>query len=187
MTAKERFIHNLHQARSNHIRWVNSIKLLISGIDINEKYITPDATTSEFGVWFYQEAMLFTLGTPKMVLDEIEVLLHTLYDKYMKIYSIYYGQKKKPFLGNLLGTKIKVSEYEIELSHHYYEEIVMLSDKLKHKLRILESQLMSFSDEKFDTLSAFTDTKIVEDVVDIAILEASNNSEEAYFYGTRGR
>jgi hypothetical protein len=146
MTSKERFVHNLHQERSTHIRWVNTIKLLVSGIDINEKHITPDATTSEFGVWFYQEAMLFTLDTPRMVLEDIEELFHTLYDKYMKIYSIYYGQKKKPFLGSLLGAKAKVSEHEMELSHRYYEEIVVLSDKLKHKLRILESQLMSFSE-----------------------------------------
>lgn len=187
MTTKERFIHNLHQARTEHIRWVNSIKLLVSGIEVAENQITLDAISSEFGVWFYKEAMLFTLGTSRMVLEDIEVLFLTLHDKYMKIYPIYYGNKKKPLLGSILGAKSKASEYEIELSHRYYEEIVVLSDKLKHKLRILESQLMSLMDEKFDNAASFIETESVEEFIDLKIPEPANNEESAYFYGTRGR
>ncbi|OHD89428.1 CZB domain-containing protein [Sulfuricurvum sp. RIFCSPLOWO2_12_FULL_43_24] len=186
MTNKEKSIHNLHQARTTHIRWVNAIKLLVSGIETSPDAIALSPTDSQFGKWFYDEAMLFSLGTSRMVLEEIEELLLTLHDKYMKIYPIYYGQKKKTLISGLLGSKSKASEYEIELSLRYYEEIITLSDKLKHKLRILESQLMSLGEEKFDLIAGFTNVEVPAPC-ELKIPEPSNNDEEAYYYGTRGR
>jgi len=186
VTNKEKSIHHLHQARTAHIRWVNAIKLLVSGIDVASESIALAATDSPFGKWFYGEAMLFTLGTSRMVLEEIETLLLSLHDKYTKIYPIYYGQKKKNLLGDILGRKSQASEYEIELSIRYYEEIVLLSDKLKHKLRILESQLMSLGEEKFDGIAKYIQIEETQ-AVKTEIQEPHNNQEEAYYYGTRGR
>lgn len=186
MTNKENSIHNLHQARTAHIRWVNAIKLLVSGIEVSSDTIALSPTDSLFGKWFYDEAMLFSLGTSRMVLEEIENILLSLHDKYMKIYPIYYGQKKKNIISGLLGAKSKASEHEIELSQRYYEEIITLSDKLKHKLRILESQLMSLAEDKFDVLAGFTNTE-TSVALELKIPEPINNEEEAYYYGTRGR
>lgn len=181
MTNKEKSLHHLHQARTAHIRWVNTIKLLVSGIDIPSDSIQLSPTDSLFGKWFYDEAMLFSMGVSRMVIEEIEESLLALHDKYMKIYPIYYGQKKKTLLGELLGTRSKASQHEIELSLHFYEEIVLLSDKLKHKLRILESQFLSMGEDKFDSIAGFTKSEI-------SISNEINNDEEnAYYYGTRGR
>jgi hypothetical protein len=183
MTNKEKTLHNLHQARTSHVRWVNSIKLLISGIDVLPETITLSATDSLFGKWFYEEAMIFSLGTSRMVLEEIEELFLSLHDKYLKIYPIYYGKNKKTLFGGFLGSKTKVSEYELEFSQRYYEEIVTISDKLKHKLRILESQLMSLEENKF----ALVTSDALEEQMNLKIAEALNNDENAYFYGARGR
>ena len=98
MTNKDKFIHNMHKARTSHIRWVNAIKLLVSGIDVDEKQITLDATHSAFGLWYYNEAMLFSLGNSQLVLEEIEIFLTDLHDKYTKIYPIYYDNKKRSIL-----------------------------------------------------------------------------------------
>lgn len=185
MTTKERFIHNLHQARTAHIRWVNSIKLLISGIDVNEKQISLDATASEFGVWFYNEAMLFSLGTSRMVLEDIEKLFISTHDKYTKMYPIYYNKGRKNLFGTLLGRKNDISDHEREFAQRYYEEIVILSDQLKHKLRIFEAQLMSLSEEKFDEFSRFIEKEVLLPI-ELKIAESSND-ESAYFYGARGR
>ncbi len=186
MTNKEKSIHNLHQARTAHIRWVNAIKLLVSGIDVSSDTIELSPTDSLFGKWYYEEAMLFSLGTSRMVLEEIEEVLLSLHDKYMKIYPIYYAQKKKTLIGGLLGAKNKASEHEIELSQRYYEEIIILSDKLKHKLRILESQLMSLGEDKFDVVAGFTNIEVTTPL-ELKIPKPVNNDEEAYYYGTRGR
>jgi hypothetical protein len=186
MTNKEKSIHNLHQARTSHIRWINAIKLLISGIQVSEDSIQLNPTDSLFGQWFYDEAMLFSLGTSRMVLEEIEILFLSLHDKYMKIYPIYYSSKKRSLLGGLIASKNKASEHEIELSQRYYEEIVLLSDKLKHKLRILESQLISLGEDKFDSVAAYSKSAASVPAKPL-IPEPVNNEEEAYFYGTRGR
>lgn len=185
MTSKENFIHNMHQARTAHIRWVNAIKLLVSGIDVDEKQITLDATHSAFGLWYYNEAMLFTISSSRLVLEEIENLLTQLHDKYTKIYPIYYGNRKRNLLSGFLGGRTRASAHEIEFSQRYYDEILLLSDKLKHKLRILEAQLMSLSEEKFDELSCFTQKEESTPVV----LESQEVSEDegAYHYGARGR
>jgi len=185
MTNKEKFIHNMHQARTSHIRWVNAIKLLVSGIDVDEKQITLDATHSAFGLWYYNEAMLFSLGTSQLVLEEIEIFLTELHDRYTKIYPIYYSNRKRSILSGFLGGRTRPSTPEIELSQRYYDEILLVSDNLKHKLRIFETQLMSMSEEKFDKLSCFTE---IENALPI-VQEIQEDSEDegAYYYGARGR
>jgi hypothetical protein len=185
MTNKEKFIHNMHQARTAHIRWVNAIKLLISGIDVDEKQITLDITHSTFGAWYYSEAMLFTIGSSRMVLEEIELLLMELHDKYTRIYPIYYGNRKRTILSGFLGGRTRASVPEIELSQRYYEEIIQISDKLKQKLRIFESQLMSLPEEKFDELSCFTQKeKLIPANIEI---QAPSDDQGVYCYGARGR
>lgn len=186
MTHKEKFIHNFHQARTSHIRWVNTIKLLISGINVSAEDIAISPTESEFGKWFYNDAMHFSQGNSRMVLEDIETLLLLLHDKYTKIYPIYFRSKKKSFIGELWGRDNHASEHEIELSHHYYEEIVTLSDKFKHKLRILEAQFLSYGEEKFDLIAEFSHIESAAPI-DLKLPEPINNKEDAYFYGTRGR
>jgi hypothetical protein len=186
MTNKEKFIHNMHQARTAHIRWVNAIKLLVSGIDVDEKQITLDATHSQFGVWYYNEATLFSLGTCHLVLEEIEELLMKLHDKYTKIYPIYYGSRKRTLLSEFLGGKPRISSHQIEFSQQTYEDIIQLSDNLKQKIRIFETQLMSFPDDKFDALICFTQQK---EKVEPILLKQEEISDDngAYHYGARGR
>lgn len=184
MTDKAKTIHRLNQARTAHIRWINSIKMLISGIS-NTDSIELTPTESEFGRWYYNEAIMFLNDKPRMVLEDIELLLIALHDKYMKIYPIY--NKKKNVFGNLLGSKSKVSEHETELSQRYYEEIIALSDKLKQKIRILESQLMSMNDEKFSVLASFIDSQTDKPTLVSTVAEDESPAENAYFYGTRGR
>lgn len=186
MTNKEKSIYNFHQARTSHIRWVNAIKLLVSGIEVPEHTIHLSPTDSLFGQWFYDEAMLFSQGVSRMVLEEIEILMLSLHDKYTKIYPIYYKNKKKSLLGGLIGAKNKVNEHEIELSHRYYEEIIHLSDKLKHKLRILESQMMSMGDDKFNLIAGFSKAAVSVNT-ELLTSESDNKEDDAYFYGTRGR
>jgi len=179
MTNKEKAIYNLQQARTSHIRWINSVKLLISGIYIDEKTMKPLPTESQFGRWFYEEAMLFTQPSCQMNLEELDSLLNTLYDAYTKIYLIYYGERQGG-LKSVFGIRHKANDNEVKLSAHYYEEVLRLSDLLKKKLRTFESQLMSLGEEKFEHIAAFSDTVP-------APVAVENSSDEGYLYGGRMR
>lgn len=188
MTSKEKFIHRLHQARTAHIRWVNGIKLLVSGIEVDEKQVPIDAITSDFGTWFYNEAMIFSFGTSQLVLEDMEKSFIACHDKYAKIYPIFFNKKRNTLLGDLFGKKSGVNSHEMDLSQRYYEEIVALSDQLKHKMRIFEAQLMSLDEEKYNQFAAYTEEKSIEPANTIITETADTQSDEkAYFYGARGR
>lgn len=181
MTNKEKCIHNLQQARTSHIRWLNSIKLLISGVEMDEQSMKPLPTESRFGQWFYDEAMHFSQPICQMSLEEIDTLLSAIYDEYTKIYLIYFGEGKGGFK-SMFGLKHKVNRHEAELSGRYYEEVLKYSDQLKKKLRVFESQLMSLSDDKFDALAAFS----MPEAMPVAEIE-KENSDDGYLYGGRIR
>lgn len=179
MTAKEKIIHHLHEARIAHIRWVNSIKLLVSGIDVPEAEIDLNPTDSPFGKWYYAEALLFADTNARMVLEEIESLFLSLHDKYMKLYPIYYANKKRGMIGALLGSKKSLTTLETEFAQQRYEEIVLLSDKLKQKLRVFETQLMSMNEEKCEQIARFSEAS--------PETKEKESEDGAYYYGTRGR
>lgn len=187
MTAKEHFIHNLHQARTAHIRWVNGIKLLVSGIDVDPKHIHLGTVESDFGRWYYHEAILLSTSMSRLVIEEIETNFVACHDIYTKIYSIFF-KKKKNLIGELFGINSRVSNYEMELAYRYYEEIIHVSDQLKNKLRIFEAQVLSMNDEKFITYESLMNEKISQDNPAIDKKEdITSDDNKTYFYGTRGR
>lgn len=180
MNNKEKSIHNLHQARTAYIKWLNSVKLMISGVEMNRTAMQPDMSESAFGQWFYDEAMLFAHMNCNMTLANIEKLLDEVYQLYTKIYLIYFGEKTKG-LKSFFGAKHRVSPHEVELATRYYEQIVVLSDQFKGKLKLLESQWMSYQEDKFDDLAVFSE--VTEVTADLTV-EAEVNT---YCYGPRGR
>ncbi len=185
MTPKEHTLQRLYQARTAHVRWANAIKLLVSGIDIPESSIPLSPADAPFGKWYYDEAIRFSLGVSHMVLEEIEALHLSLHDRYTKIYPIYFGSRKKSLLGGLLGNRQKASDAEIEFAHRYYEEIVELSDRLKHKLRVFESQLQSLGEERFSHVT-LDEAPPVETAPQLDAPEIAE-SDHTYCYGARGR
>lgn len=153
MNAKEQNIQRLYKARTTHLKWVNSLKLLVSGFDIDKKTLTPLLQDSEFGKWFYNEAMQFSQFNSKNVLEELETYLESMYDMYANIYAIYFGERSS--IKNFLGFKSSTNKYEIELASRYYEDIVKLSDQFKNRFRLFESQLLALSNEKHEMVKPF--------------------------------
>lgn len=188
MTHKEHCIYNLHKARTTHIRWINTIKLLVSGIDIDSSQIVLEPIKSDFGEWFYNEASYFSFGTSRLVLEEIEKKFLSCHDLYTKIYLIFFANKSKTILGELFGLKSTISSHEKELAGRYYEELVLMSDQLKSKMRTFEAQLISQSDEKFATYGLMFNEKNTITKETVVKKEAEEATEgKAYFYGARGR
>jgi hypothetical protein len=188
MTPKEYTLQRLYQARTAHVRWVNGIKLLVSGIDVPDSAISLIPADSDFGKWFYDEAFRFSLGMSQMVLDDIETLFLSMHDRYTKIYPIYYAPKKKALFGALLGNRSRASDAETEFSLRHYEEIVSLSDKLKHKLRVFESQLQSMEEERFKHVAMQSiPQETAGETAPVPENPTFTDSDQSYFYGARGR
>lgn len=184
MHVKETYIRNLQQARTEHIRWVNNVKLLITGIDISLQKLPLNPTESAFGQWYYDKAILFTSTNSRIVLEDIEKIYHEIYEIYMKIYQIFQLKKTSGLFANLM--KKKISAHEQELANRYYEEMIKISDQLSAKLKIFENQLHATPSEKFEELSKYETGKL-EEVSDHQLPGETELNTSDYYHGARSR
>jgi hypothetical protein len=150
MTTKERFIVHLRQARVQHQRWLNEIKLMVMGISADRERVALNPSESPFGMWLYDEAMVFAVSSSKNVLEEIASFHGECHDHYFKIYHTLYG-KSGGFLQGMLGAR-KPGASELMLAQKFYEELVPVSDNLLNRLRVFESQMLATVETKFDEL-----------------------------------
>lgn len=178
MKTKELYIKYTQQARAEHVKWVNNIKLLISGVNVDEKVIALNPVESSFGKWYYEKAILLALPNSQIVLFDIEKLFLSIHDVYIKIYPIYY-EKNKSIIGSIFGKRTHVSPHETILAEQYYEEIVLISDKLKNKINLFEKILHAISDETFEELLSFDNQYVSKGVA----IESEDDGK--YHYGAR--
>ncbi|MEJ2415064.1 MAG: CZB domain-containing protein [Sulfurimonas sp.] len=180
MNTKEKNMYRLYKARTSHLKWVNNIKLLVSGFSIDKKQLTPIAQDSDFGEWFYNEAKQFAQFNSKNVLDEMEILLDEMYNIFTKIYSIYFA-KEKGSLKTFLGFKDTASKFEVEFATRCYEDIVVLSDKFKNRFGVLERQLLALGDAKHEMVKVFESEEEMLARKSTPVDEISDN----YYHGPR--
>jgi len=150
MTTKERFIVHMRQARSQHLKWLNTIRLMVMGIAVDREEVALNPSESPFGLWLYDEAMVFVTSSSKNVLGEIADLHNRCHEHYIKIYHTLYGNNGG-FLRNMFGGS-RPGSSELILAQRYYEELVADSDALVNRLRLFESQMLAAPDAKFDEL-----------------------------------
>jgi len=153
MTSKERFILHFRQARTAHVKWLNQIKLMVTGIHNHHEGIALNQTESEFGRWLFDEGMSLS-GTQCKRLFEESLELHTqCYDKYLEIYHVLFTDNKGGLFQGIFGNSKRASKHELKLSQRYYEELVEHSDAMINRLRALEMQLLAMPLEPFELFS----------------------------------
>ena len=151
MSPKENFISQLHTANYEHKKWLNSIKVLVSGISMDKESIPLNEMDTPFGTWLYRDAMVFSTHNSKSVLEEISNLYTRCYESYLKIYGLVFMGKSEGFLQGLFSSN-KLSHSQLLLAQKYYEELVIVSDALIKRMRTFENQMYATSSEKFDHL-----------------------------------
>lgn len=157
MSDKEIYITHLRRARSEHKKWLNQVKLLVSGHLDALLDVPLDQSKSEFGRWFYEEAVIFSSVNTKETFSVIEKLYGECYDEYLSIYGAL-STKKSGLLGSFFKTATP-SRNDFIVAKNYYEVLIDLSDELMGKLRVLESQMLATGAEKFEGL--FEDTSLM--------------------------
>lgn len=151
MSSKDNFINQLHKAGYEHKKWLNNIKVLVSGISGDKDSIPLNEAETPFGRWLYHDAMVFATQSSKSVLEDISKLYSECYESYLKIYGVMFAGKSDGFLQSLFSNK-KASTSEILLAQKYYEELVKISDELIKRMRTFENQMYATSNDKFDLL-----------------------------------
>ncbi len=187
MSSKEKNLNNLYKARVAHLKWVNTIKLLVSGFKVEKSHLTlPIIQDSEVGAWYYNQALQFSQFQSRNVVEEMETILEKMYDYYAKIYAIYFSQKENS-IKSLFGKKEhSISNNERELASRYYEDIVKLSDEFKNKLHTLERQITAMQESDHALISDFSmlDPEPTEKIKELVGEEEVCETEH---YSLRGR
>lgn len=184
MNSKEKNIDSLYKARTAHMQWLNYIKLLVSGLKLNSEPPSPLLQDSKLGNWFYNEALHFAQFNSKQALDDMEVVMEALYNKYSKIYAIHFEHKK-----NIFGMKSSPSKNDLELASRYYQDIVLLSDKLKKILHTVERQMFALSMEQHDSVTNYTNNNQADEVDKVAHVvkaQSIDDTADKYINGPRG-
>jgi|AGBJ01.1.fsa_nt_gi hypothetical protein len=182
MTNKETYLHHLHQARVEHARWVGMIKLLSAGLlDAHKEEIELNMSEIAFGKWLDHEAMLFRDGTSVDTLYDIESLWKEIHNHFMQIYEVCVSKHKS----SLFGRKKALSDGAIKIAAVHYQELIILSDKLKQNLRVLEKQLKAKGEEEFKTFGTYL--AVVENKKHLETLEKSKKEKSKNIVsGARG-
>jgi len=181
MSSKENFISKLHKAGYEHKKWLNSIKVLVSGMSVEKESIPLNEMDTPFGHWLYSDAMVFSTQSSKSVLEDISKLYTECYESYLKIYGIMFAGKNNGFLSGLFSNN-KASSSELLLAQKYYEELVVISDNLIKRMRTFENQMYATSSEKFDHLCPETSSAPEQSRNEEA--DATPEKVQRYYRGT---
>lgn len=151
MSKKETYIIKLRHSRTEHQRWINQIKLLVSGIDVDVKSIAINETESAFGNWLYSCGMIFSTQNIKKSVYDIEKYFKLCFEDYLKIYGTLIKTGSSGFLSGMFSSS-KPSNSDLIIAQQYYEGLIATSDKMLSCLRLFESQLLAMGEQKFEEL-----------------------------------
>lgn len=176
MGVKEKNLNNLYKARVAHLKWVNTIKLLVSGFHVEKSHMTlPIIQDTEVGAWYYNQAIQFSQFKSQSLLEEMENILEAMYNYYAKIYAIYFNEKKSS-IRSLFGQKGKdVSANDKELASRYYQDIVKLSDEFKQKLNTFERQMTALPESDHELVSDFS---MLDEEIELSRKSSPQKEEE---------
>lgn len=177
MSKKDNYIKQLKDARVEHKKWLNQIRLIVSGLQDDKNAVALSPSESPFGEWLYSKALSYSISKSALVLSEMEFLFEKCYEEFHKIYGLLL-QERPGLLANFFGGK-KASHSDYMLATQYYEALLGYSDKLMNKLQIFENQLVATNEEKFE--------QAIEDAPTITKEQkkmASKPKEQRYYRGS---
>ena len=149
---KQKVLDSIRAARMAHIKWVDRARRLVEGGKISEHEIPVEATSCDFGHWFYSEGQillaLFSISSVK----KLESKHKELHATYMKIFKIYFDTTNQPLFAKFLNKRKKVSEKEKMLAYEELTYLEAISEELIDYLNIFEKYLNKIESKDFEKL-----------------------------------
>jgi hypothetical protein len=133
------------------MRQLHSLKLLVSGLDIDKSLFSPELSETVFGRWLYGEAMVFSSKGCHHCLQNIEEIMIEFHVHFAQIYAIYFGKRGGSLLG-LIGLRRKIPEAQKAKARRHYDEMVLLCDRLRQQMNVLETLMERLPDGTFPEL-----------------------------------
>lgn len=144
---KQTTLAGIEKAKTSHEAQMAKIETLLDGLEVGNP--TPLAKTDcSFGKWLYAEEnhLEEILGTQFFV--KLDTQHEEWHLQYIKIYNIFFKDKKSGFFAGLLG-KNKVDDLLIDKAKMYFSELQPISAELIQTLEASHRRATAMSDAKF--------------------------------------
>jgi len=143
---------HLVKAIASHIKWVEDIKRIIDGEDV--ELVEVNATKCGFGTWFLDEGQKLSVikTVPKDSMELINTLHNKVHDPYLNIHAIYFNVEKKSLVKRLMRKKKKIEPKEVETAKAHLKELEKISFDLLEELHRLERRTYAFPESDFQLL-----------------------------------
>jgi len=144
---KQTTLEAIEKAKKSHESQMSKIETLLDGLDINNP--TPIGKVDcSFGKWLYAEEnhLEEILGT--QFYSKLETQHAEWHLQYIKIYDIFFKDKKSSFFSGLLG-KNKIDDLLMDKAKMYFIDLKPISEELIHTLEACHRRATAMSDAKF--------------------------------------
>ena len=144
---KEKTLEAIQKARAAHESQMAKIEALIDGKEVDNPTAVAK-TKCEFGKWLYDEDNKVQKVLGAQFYQTIETVHEQWHIEYMRIFEIFFKDKKKGFFSKIVGSD-KVNDMEIDKAKLYYSELLKTTDDLLKILASSERRITALSDSKF--------------------------------------
>jgi len=144
---KEKTLEAIQKARAAHESQMAKIEALIDGKEVDNPTAV-SKTKCEFGKWLYDEDNKVQKVLGAQFYQTIETVHEQWHIEYMRIFEIFFKDKKKGFFSKIVGSS-KVNDMEIDKAKLYYSELLKTTDDLLKILASSERRITALSDSKF--------------------------------------
>lgn len=144
---KAQSLEAIQNARRAHELQMKKIVAVING----EKVDNPTAvnkTQCDFGKWFYAEDGRLPKLLGALFYNELEVLHAKWHMEYVRLFEIFFQNKKQGFFSKVLGTN-KVSDMDLDRAKLYYSELETTTNELLKALGVSERRLGALNESLF--------------------------------------
>jgi len=149
---KKKVLDNIRAARLAHVKWVDRARRLVDGGKITEHEIPVEATSCDFGHWFYSDGQVLLAIFSAASVKKLEYKHKELHTTYMKIFKIYFDTSDQSFFEKLFNKRKKISERDRMDAHEELAYLEGISEELIAYLNIFEKNLNSIEEKDFEKL-----------------------------------
>jgi hypothetical protein len=144
---KSEMLETLENAKKSHLEQMKKIEALVSGREV-ENPTAIGKMECDFGKIFYgnKECIFHVLGA--QFFEKIDTLHERWHFEYVKIYNIFFKERKEGLFAKLTGAD-KVSSLERDKAKLYYTELKETTNELLHFLDASLRRAAALSNSKF--------------------------------------
>jgi hypothetical protein len=133
---KNSIISNMQKAKESHLSQLNCARLLVKGLDLDEKALDTNQYDCAFGVWLFDEGAKLKPHCEEKLIEEIEALHASWHEEYRKIHKIYFS-KKAGFFTKFIGKEVEISPMERDKALSYVSDLEKITAEIVKKIDLI--------------------------------------------------